>query len=545
MTPPVPLPIGVLAALLAGRVALAAQDDPLADAAAPALADLLAHEIVAQDQAVSVALVSAEDEPERLDVISHGAPAHEVLHRVAKATGRELKLDPGETALRANWSVDVNLRKRPLREAVAWIAGAAGLAAEVSRTDVRCWADVRETVAPEQLLERAIESWRLALLRDPMHPDAHRLRFAIGNAWWQLGDFLQAIQAYEELQRITDGFGDLPLAYFRCGHAYARLGDEPAAQAQWLAIAQLFPRSPLVAAARLEAVRSLRRQGDTATANTIMRLVVEGMRDGLTPLDLLEAGELLHEGGNHDRAISALAWALQSTTDPDLEERGLVAMARAHSGRRDWPDVVATSERYLDKHPGGRNAAEVYLLLGTAHAGIDDAFTALLAVARARELATTPQVRFHCDLLEGQIYAGCGMVERAEPSLSRAGACEFPEIAAPALAAHARLLRDHGRFEMAASLGDRLRLLPGHETEAAVLLAEIYLLQRNRTRCVELIHATLSQADAGQRATLLELAARALHEAPDVAGLLLGAEGVTPGAGSDGPADRGATNDGN
>jgi len=486
------------------------QEPPEPAAADPAL---LQEQLVARDAAISVKLVSGEGESELLDVVSHGAPAFEVLVRVAQATGRTLKLGPGDAAPRSHRGVDANLKRRPLREVVAWIAGAAGLVSEVTRGDVRCEADLPEVAAPEQALARAIDAYRTALLHDPTRPDAPRLRFEIGNALYQLGDFLESVSAYHDLERDSPEFGDLPFAYFRCGHAHAQLGDEVGAQAQWLAIAELFPRHRLVAAARLAAVRSFRRQKDEVNASLALRFVVEGMRDGLAPEDLIEAGELLNEGGSSERAVEALRCALRSTSDPELEERGLTALARAQAGRRDWTGVIATADGYVKRHPDGPRAAEIEWLLAVAHRELGDPFTALLALARARELRPDDRIEMKCDLLEGQIYAESGLAERAQRGLARAGACDFPEIAAPALAAHARLLIDGGQFEAARRLYERLTSLPDHEVEAAIGLAEVSLLQHNRRLCLAVVNETLPHATGRERDRLLELALEALHQA--------------------------------
>jgi len=495
-----------------------------------AVGDLLDEQLAARDDAVIVTRVSAEGAPELLDVVSRGAPAFEVLARVARATGRELKLDPGDASLRSRRAVDVQLKRRTLLDAVTWICGATGLVADVSREEIRCSADHPDELAPDEVLARAIDGYRAVLLHDPDHPDAPRLRFEIANALFQSGDFAQAAAAYHDLERVAPHFGDLPFAYLRCGHAHARLGDETGAQAQWLSMAQLFPRHPLVASARLAAVRSFRRQKDEKNANVVLRLVVEGMGDGLAAADLVEAGELLNEGGGHERAIEALQFALRSTSDPQVEERALVELARARAGLADWPGVVDTAQRYLMRHPAGLRAAEIEWRLAQAHRVLEDPFTALLALARARELKPDDRIELQCDLLEGTLYAECGVAGRAEGCLARAAACEFPEIAAPALSTHARLLIDGGQFELARRDYERLARLPGHEVEAAIGHAEVSLRQRNRRLCLEVVNQTLPRADAAQRERLLALAGEALQgvERGDVAGLFAAPAVVTP-----------------
>jgi tetratricopeptide (TPR) repeat protein len=475
--------------------------------------ELLEEQLRASDEAVVVTLLSKEGDAELIDVVSHGAPAADVLARIASTVKRELKLEPGEASFRVKRGIDVCLRRRPLRDALTWVTGAAGLTCELSRDQIRCAADAPDTLAPTDALTRAIDGWRAAILHDPDHPDTPRLRFEIANALFQLGDYAGAQAAYHDLERDAPSFGDLPFAYLRCGQAHAELGDENGAQAQWLSISQLFPRDPLVASARLKAVRSFRRQKDEKNAAVVLRLVVEEMKGGLSPADLVEASELLNEGGSPERAIEALHWALQSTSDPEIEERGLVQLARAQASRKDWSGVIETAGQYVQRHADGRRAAEMQWLLAQAHRELEDPFTALLALRRARELHPDDRLELQCDLLEGTLYAECGVLSRAEPCLSRAGASEFPEIAAPALATHARLLIDHGQFEPSRRLYERLATLPGHDTDAAVGLAEVSLLQHNYKLCLQEVNATLPHADAAQRARLLELADSALRSA--------------------------------
>lgn len=489
-------------------------------------------EIVGPDEGVAVELVSKPGEPEAVDVVAHGAPAHEVLARLALATKRSFKIDPGESVLRSNQPIDVHLSKRPLRDAALWIAGAAGLAVDVTKREVRCGADVADRVAPEQMVRNAIDGWREALLADPTQPDAARLRFQIANALYELGEFARAIVEYVDLEKTSQTFGDLPFVYFRAGWAYMKLGDDRSATDQWLPIGSLYPHHPLVAAARLEAVRAFRRMGHEADANVVLRQVVETMRDGLAPVDLVAAGELLDEGGDHHRAIDAFQSGLKATTDPALVERALRGLAHAHDGLGDWPGVVAAADRYLRQKNDGAHAAEIDLLLANAHRRLDDPFTALLALARARELSPGSEVALRCDLLEGQIYAGCGLGARAEKFLQRAGAADLPEVAVPALLLHSRLLRDEGQLEAAGRLLLRLASIHGHETEAAIAMAEIALQQKNNELCLKRVKEALPAADAAARARLIELAAQALSEGDSIDALL---EGLAAPAGDPPP----------
>ena len=510
-----------MSALLAVALCCAFQGEP-----AP-LANPSHDELAAQEEGVAIGLVSKPGEPEAVDVVAHGAPAHEILARLAQATHRAFKIEPGESVLRANQPVDVHLNRRPLREAALWIAGAAGLSAEVTRRELRCCADVSDRVAPEQMVRNAIDGWRAALLSDPTQPDAARLRFQIANALYELGEFARAIVEYVDLEKTSATFGDLPFVYFRAGWSYMKLGDDRSATDQWLPIGSLFPRHPLVAAARLEAVRAFRRMGHDADANVVLRQVVETMRDGLAPADLVTAGELLDDGGDHRRAIDAFKAGLEASSDATLSERALRGLARAEAGLEDWPGVVATADRYLRLRNDGPLAAEVDLLLARAHRELDDPFTALLALARARELSPGGDIAARCDLLEGQIYAGCGLSVRAEKCLQRAGGADLPEIAVPALLLHARLLRDAGQLEAAGRLLGRLAALHGHETEAAIAMAEIALQQKNNELCLKRVREALPAADAAARARLVEIASQALNEGDSIEALLDGlSEGV-------------------
>jgi len=481
-----------------------------------------------RDEGVEVTLVSKPGEAELVDVVAWDAPAHEVLRQVAEKCGRALRVDDGQAALLAQTTIDVHLARRPLREAVEWIAGAAGLWGEVVRGSLRFHADDPAGAAPEVALKRAIDGWRDSLLRDPLQVDAPRLRFQIGNALYQLGDFAGAITVWKELEESARGmrsqrqpedgeFGDLALVYFRCGHAYAATGDDKGAEEQWLSIAKDFPTSPLVAPARLETVKSLRRQGDAVTAALVLRLVVEGQGE-LSPETLVMAAELLNESGNHERAVTALDLALRSTSDPALLARGHAAMARSKAGLGDWNGVVATAGQCAQEWSEGAPAASMWLLLGEAHLHLDDPFTALLAVRRARELQPGDELTTAADLLEGRIWADCGLLARAQPHLERVGSSSWPLLAAPALELWARLLRDDGQLEAAARVCEKRQKLPGHEVAAAIELAGIFLQQRNRTRCLAVVRDTLPRAEPAQREQLSAIAREALRDAPpDVA----------------------------
>jgi tetratricopeptide (TPR) repeat protein len=501
----------------------------------PDVGDLLADQIASQSESVLVRRTSKDGDPETLDVVAHGAPAHEILKRVADAVGRSFRIiDTGEALLRANALIDVQLRSRPLLESATWIAGAAGLTVEISRKEIKCGADVSDRIDPTQMLRHAIDGWRLALLAKPLQADAARLRFQIANADYQLGDFAKATIEYLELEKSAPDFGDLPAVYFRCGAAYAKLGDDNSAAQQWTAIGNLFPHHPLVASARLEAVRAYRRLSrDPATpdragaaqhADTVLRQVVESRGSGLAPEDLVSAGELLEESGRHGNAIKALQWALQSTSDPALTQRALLALAHAQADDERWTDVITTARRYLALDVAGVEAAEMEYRLALAHRRLDDPFTTLLAVARAREFLReqkggTP-LSLKLDLLEGEVYAASGLAARAEKCLSRAGAADDVEVAARALALRARLQREAGQYEAATATLTRLAKLRGHEGEGQIGLAEVALDQRNPELCLDRVREALPTVDVATRARLLEIAAGALKDGDSIEALL-------------------------
>ncbi|MBL8841041.1 MAG: hypothetical protein JNL90_05850, partial [Planctomycetes bacterium] len=71
----------LLAALLLAAAARQGMPD---DEAAEAAAEALEREVLAQDDSFDVTVVSQPGEPELLDVVAHGAPAHEVLAKIAR-----------------------------------------------------------------------------------------------------------------------------------------------------------------------------------------------------------------------------------------------------------------------------------------------------------------------------------------------------------------------------------------------------------------------------------------------------------------------------
>jgi tetratricopeptide (TPR) repeat protein len=515
------LPALVAAVLLA--------DDPMQK-------DLAAARL-AQREAIHVRRVSESDQPLELDIDVYGAPVHEVLARVASLDGRDFKLEAGEAALSASAAVDVRLVKRPFADAIEWIAGAAGLLADTSRGVLRLKADSSTSFDPAVALRKAVDGWRAALAADPLQVDAPRLRFQIGNALYQLGDFRGAIEEWARLEesagawrqpaRDPDGrkpgpdfateFADLALVLYRSGHAHAALGEESQAQARWLTLADRFATSPLVADARINTARSCLRLGDRSGAALSVRMLLETQHD-LTVPNLVEAGEVLEAIGSSERACETLTLALRTVVDPAFEERALLALATAQSTLRAWTLVVETADRYVRRVRNGRHAAEVWLMLAKALEGLDDPFSAMLAARRCRELRPFEDVALSAELVEGRIWAECGVSGRAENCLERAGGSTDPVVAGEALDRLIRLLLETGSLETASRHCQRMRKLPGQATAASVLLARICLAQRNRDRCLEVIREALPTADEPGRAALEAIARDAMRElAPDAA----------------------------
>jgi hypothetical protein len=193
-------------------------------------------------------------------------------------------------------------------------------------------------------------------------------------------------------------------------------------------------------------------------------------------------------------------------------------MARSKAGQGDWNGVIATAGQCAQEWSEGAPAAGMWLLFGEAHLHLDDPFTALLAVRRARELQLGDELATAADLLEGRIWADCGLLARAQPHLERVASSSWPLLAAPALELWTRLLREDGQLEAAARVCEKRQKLAGQEVAAAIELAAIFLQQRNRTRCLAVIRDTLPRAEPAQREQLSAIAREALRDAPpDVA----------------------------
>ncbi len=462
-----------------------------------------------------VSLVSdAGERDPRFDVFARHVDAMSLFEKLARLCGRKLIVEPGEAELRVMRPLDAGLENRALSEVGAWMAGSVGLVAEISRKEIRLKADRPGNIEVEDVYRRALSNYRLALLRDFQHAEAPRIRFEIGNIHYVLGEYEEALKEYDSVIQYHANYAELPLVWFRKGHAHRNLADDEAAIQAWLHISEEYERSPLVAPSYLQCVRAYRRLQDHHRADLALRHVVEFLKT-LAPATVLEAGELLLDGGDADRAAIAFRRVLAATTSDTHNERALTGLVQAYEGTQEWPRVITAAEQHSRNFSHGPGAAQVNYSLAKAHEALDDPGTAILALHRVRELDPTPDLLFSSDLMEGELWARCGVTSLALPLLFQASQSPDASIAVRALQSHAGHALREGRLTKARQSYERLELYPEHAISARIGQARVALEQRQREHCLKLVTETLPQTDSSaERAELMELAREVLRQAP-------------------------------
>ena len=146
----------------------------------------------------------------------------------------------------------------------------------------------------------------------------------------------------------------------------------------------------------------------------------------LAPSVIVEAANLMREGG--DLVLAAKAYEAGETraTLADVRGKALAGLTRCHDGLEAWPEVILTAKRYLEAYPAGEFAAELYFFVARAHRALDDPFVTLQALAQSRERSTSEGLSARCDLMEGRLYAALGDEVHAAEALSRAGHATTP-----------------------------------------------------------------------------------------------------------------------
>jgi tetratricopeptide (TPR) repeat protein len=378
-------------------------------------------------------------------------------------------------------------------------------------------ADLAETTPPDALMRRALDHYRLALIKHPDHPEAPRIHFEIANMHVLLGEDSEAIELYARLQTLYPTYTDVDLALYRMGHAYSRLDDQPSAVRTWSRLLDQYPDSHLAPAVYFELARAFRNSGDLEKSHLALRHLVEGMRSKLSPRLLVSTAWLLCEGQDFERAAIAFRKALLESQEGEVAEEALAGLAQAEFGLQRWENLSKTLKDFHKRFPESRYAADLQLLLAREHRELGDPFTAVLALHRARELNPSEDILAQCDWIEGEIYAAAGLHSRALPLLFQAGQATTAEVSVPALRTHAKLALKRGYFEKARNSYERLAKFPLQRVPAQIGLAHVARSQRNYRQALVIIEETLAlTVDRAERQQLLNLASEVIRTSPAV-----------------------------
>ena len=391
----------------------------------------------------------------RFDVIASKTSVGLILGRLAEQSRRTLSIEPGDAELRCKQNLDFHLRDRSLSDCLGRIGEAAGLHVDLRLTEAH-GGEIRVRPAEvqfddsERLLRRALKHSRIALLETSTPEAEAKIRYEMGNLQYRLGDDEAAIEEYSVLVQDHPGFAVLPMARYRTAHAYARLGNDGQAVETWLALAHETDGHPLVVPSYLHSVRAFRRMGGKeANAKAALRSVVEVPHQHVPPSLIVEAAELLREGGEAQRSVMAYQKALERTQRTEIRQQALSGLVGAYSDLQDWPEMLRVARQYIKAFPAGAHRAEMYLQVGVAHYHMKDPFVTLQAVRQASMLSNDSKLIAECGLWEGRIYAEIGHESLAAAALSRVAHSEHPRLALDARLRLAAVHFDHGRMVQA------------------------------------------------------------------------------------------------
>ena len=162
--------------------------------------------------------------------------------------------------------VTVDLRDRPVPQAVEWILGASGLRSRWRTGVLQIQRILPDSPTPDELRDSALATYTSALRSFPDAEAAAAAAFAKAAIFEQRGNIAQAIGAYDSLVRAFPQSVQAPEALIRAARQLFRQANWDAAAAHYADLLRLASTGPLALEARLGFASSLARKGEFRSA---------------------------------------------------------------------------------------------------------------------------------------------------------------------------------------------------------------------------------------------------------------------------------------
>lgn len=223
--------------------------------------------------------------------------------------------------------VTVELRDRPIPQALEWILGASNLRVKWRTGVLSIQALLPDSPTPDELRDCALATYSGALRSFPDPEAGAAAAFARASIIEQRGNIPQALAEYDSLVRAFPQSPQAPQALIRAARRLFEAGEYESASAHYADLLRLSSSSPFHLEARVGFASSLARKGDFRTA---LRLIsaLDTSNPALTRLEihqrlLLRARCVLGEG-NPSSARALLRESenggLETELEPDFFE---------------------------------------------------------------------------------------------------------------------------------------------------------------------------------------------------------------------------------
>ena len=198
--------------------------------------------------------VQPSEEGPLLTVYADNAPIDKVIRSIGREAGLAVE---GLEDVVSTESVGLYFERRPLREAVHWVLGTAGLRAELSGDTLWVHDDTPPFPTSSELYDIAEVAWIRALRHHPEHPEGAAAEMALAEIQEERGALAAAVNHYEYLIERYFESEYTPEAMLVSGIHLGELGEWNAATRRFLELSQLERAHPYGTLARIELARAL------------------------------------------------------------------------------------------------------------------------------------------------------------------------------------------------------------------------------------------------------------------------------------------------
>jgi tetratricopeptide (TPR) repeat protein len=452
-----------------------------------------------------------------------GAPARDVLEKLAHETGRLLVIDEGCEKRLQNEMVSGFMHERQIEEILEYLTGQIGMTYRLDEKVLKIESmDRLHQAGWLAMKDEAVKAFRRSLYRFLGHEDAPKVYFEISRLHYLSGDFDSAISPAKTLIAEYPEFSQIPLTLLNISHCHMELGDYKKARQYLSELVNKYTTHPAAQEGYLLLARCWWKEGNPASA----RLTLRSLEDRFPDSDLRYEGKailgrILFSQGQYSQVLKLIGPIdIYSVEKEDTAVSLLLLKAEAKLRSNDAAGAVQILVELVRDFPENLRKMDGLYLLAESYLALNQHLMAYATCKNLRENYEASASDPFLYILAGRALKELEFSEEALEWLN-SGLERCVEGTGDSYEMYMLLgdiLYDLGKYERARVVYRKVREHPVFEKEASRRYVEALMKQKDWEGALEVLVDLLDwmQADPHYRNELFRLAGTCYEELGDM-----------------------------